>query len=318
MINRRSFFNRTKIFLISLFLPMPLKKRLFANKENKLLKKNPESALILWFSQTGHTQLYGKLIAKILQSKGLEVRAHNIRDFDKKIINEFDIIVFGSPVYYLDIAEPLRKWMEIMPEIKGIPVASYSTFGGPGHNQYNTACNILELAEDKGGIPVGMSFFGNMSTYAPTWSIGNTERILKYSHLPNEVTYTNVRSFSNRILENVKKGISLEIDHEFSLFDILKPFSSAWTTKLMITDHRIDPEKCIQCGTCVKVCPAGAIDLDTNKVDTGACIACMGCVNNCPVQAVHMKFMGSNVYGFNKFLKDSNVEITGPEELQEK
>ena len=34
--------------------------------------------------------------------------------------------------------------------VNGTPVAAYSTFGGPGDNQYNTAWYLLELLAKKG------------------------------------------------------------------------------------------------------------------------------------------------------------------------
>lgn len=43
---------------------------------------------------------------------------------------------------------------------------------------------------------------------------------------------------------------------------------------------------CVQCGTCAKECPAGAIDpTDAKKVDSKKCNSCMRCVAVCPHQA---------------------------------
>ncbi len=316
MQNRRSFLQKAIIISAAILVPAFIKRRIFAEKQNRMKAKNPRRAAVLWYSQAGHTERVGKLIAKRWQMAGLSVDASDIRDFDAKTITEFDLIAIGSPVYYLEVPENVREWISSMPETDGIPVASFVTFGGPGHNQHNTACEILELSSKRGGVPAGMSTFGNMSTFALTWSSGNSARVLEYKHLPNEVTYTSVRAFASEILKRVRHGEAFKIDTEFSFFDLLKIFNSWWFTKLMLSNHRIDPEKCIKCGTCVKKCPVGAIDLDTNKVDTSKCIACMGCVNNCPVQAVCMKIMGDDVYGFNRFLKDNNIIIKEPEELR--
>ena len=87
-----------------------------------------------------------------------------------------------------------------------------------------------------------------------------------------------------------------------------------WGTKLFISNHTIDGSKCIQCGTCLKKCPVGAIDLEKNHVNTDACIACLGCVNNCPASAVHMEFMGKKVYGYYDFLEGNHIQIHLPEE----
>ena len=54
-----------------------------------------------------------------------------------------------------------------------------------------------------------------------------------------------------------------------------------------------DSGRCIDCGSCVSVCPASAfeIDMDTWDVnlDTGKCVACGFCVTACPTHAVTLK-----------------------------
>lgn len=56
----------------------------------------------------------------------------------------------------------------------------------------------------------------------------------------------------------------------------------------------LDPEKCILCGRCGKVCPAGAITLSTTsttksvRIFVGHCIFCSECSMICPVGAITM------------------------------
>lgn len=45
-------------------------------------------------------------------------------------------------------------------------------------------------------------------------------------------------------------------------------------------------EKCLKCGKCEKVCPAGCIDAKRGVVDNGRCVRCMDCLAACPVDAV--------------------------------
>ena len=59
----------------------------------------------------------------------------------------------------------------------------------------------------------------------------------------------------------------------------------------------LDPEKCILCGRCGKVCPAGAITLSTTsttksvRIFVGHCIFCSECSMICPVSAITMTKM---------------------------
>ena len=53
----------------------------------------------------------------------------------------------------------------------------------------------------------------------------------------------------------------------------------------------IDKTKCISCGTCVAICPVGAISFDKvgkAVIDTNKCIRCGACQASCPVNAIDL------------------------------
>ncbi len=52
----------------------------------------------------------------------------------------------------------------------------------------------------------------------------------------------------------------------------------------------IDKDKCIGCGTCVAICPVGAISFEDNKavIDKNKCIHCGACQASCPVEAIDL------------------------------
>ncbi len=54
----------------------------------------------------------------------------------------------------------------------------------------------------------------------------------------------------------------------------------------------VNEQKCIGCGTCVNMCPVGAISFDKNgkaKIDPKLCIKCKTCEGVCPVSAITIK-----------------------------
>jgi hypothetical protein len=49
------------------------------DSKKPLKSKHPQTALILWYSQAGHTERNGRLIGKVLEQAGLTVTALDIR-----------------------------------------------------------------------------------------------------------------------------------------------------------------------------------------------------------------------------------------------
>jgi len=263
----------------------------------------PENALVVWFSQTGHTGKIGGSIAQCWEAEGIEVDSGDYRELGHTDLTHYDLVAIGSPVHYYGFAINMETWLDKVLLKPGTPVASFVAYGGTGDNQHNTACSLLELMAEKGGVPVGLETFSTMSTFAPTWALGGEERVLKYRDLPNEDTLRKSGRYAKKVLERVQKGESYLVDPEFSFSDWFKHKPSIWGTKLLIGTHRIDPGKCIGCGTCEKMCPVGAVKYESAAVDRDRCVACFGCINNCPAQAIEMTFMRRKVSGVQDFLK---------------
>lgn len=282
-------------------------------KKGHVLKK----AAVLWFSQTGHTQRHARLIAKVWKKKGLAVAASDIRDFDRKTITDYDLILLGTPVFYYDTPGYVKEWISALPPINQIPVAAFVTFGGPEGDQHNAVCTILELFSQKGGVPVGLRTFMNMATFPISWSNNAiAKNILDNRHLPDEKTYSEVRSYAESIIEQVNLGYAVPVQKRVTLRRLSTFFSPIWWTKRLIEQHSIDTEKCTKCGICEEKCPANAIFPEAGQVDWQRCVMCFGCLNNCPEQAVVMEYKGRKLFGFKELLKRKHITIKMPTELQ--
>ena len=280
--------------------------------DNTFKTTRPATALVIWYSQTGNTGRVGRAIASAWKKAGLKVEHGDYRDIDRTTLGKYDIIGLGSPVYYYEVPQNFREWLDGMPRIDGTPVATFVTFGGEGGNQHNTVCELAGLLAQKGGVPAGTGEFSCMSSYALTWSSGNSERVLKYRDRPGPGTYSAAGKYAGEILARVAEGKTAGVTGNFSMRNIIKGGPSISGTKLFITGHRVNTAKCISCGRCRRACTAGAIDPEKGTVDTDKCIACLGCINNCPAGAVEMRFLGKEVYGYGEFVKRNNITLSDP------
>ena len=55
---------------------------------------------------------------------------------------------------------------------------------------------------------------------------------------------------------------------------------------------KIDPNVCVNCGTCEPDCPVGAISGEVKQahvIDQATCIKCGACMDNCAFNAISRK-----------------------------
>lgn len=313
MDTRRDFIKKSAIIGTALCLPAALTRECFASYP-ELKTRAPKKALILWYSQTGHTQRYARLIGCLLKSKNIAVDEREFQETDKNILRDYDLIIVGTPVFYYDTPSNISEWLEKIPYIKGTPVAAFVSFGGPEGNQHNASCHLLKMLAKKGGVPVGRDAFRNIPSYpTPEWNSANQ---ISGQHLPNAATFEQVRRFVRDTLERISRGETIAIGYEIALREPLRSLPLVWLNKRVINKHSVDASKCINCGTCVRKCPTKAINPFEQTVDRSRCLACFGCLNNCPADAVVMEYGGKRLYGFFEYLKRNNIKIKEPEEFK--
>jgi ferredoxin/flavodoxin len=312
MDTRREFIKKSAVASTVLCLPVTLTRESRAAYPN-LKTRNPQRALVLWYSQTGQTRRYARLIGCILKGKGLAIDVRDMQEFDKNGLTNYDLIIVGTPVFYYDTPANVREWLEIIPSIQGTPVAAFVSFGGPEGNQHNASCHILNLLADKGGVPVGRDAFRNIPSYpTPKW---NSPNQISGQYLPNAATFDQVRHFTTDILERIKHGETVSVNYEFAFREGLRALPLVWLNKKAISKHTVDTQKCIGCQTCARKCPTKAINPSRQMVDRDKCLACFGCLNNCPAEAVVMEYRGERLYGFPEYLKRNKITIMEPPEF---
>lgn len=312
MDTRRDFIKKSAVLSAAFCLPISRASEGMAAYP-ALKTRSPRKVLILYYSQTGHTQRYARLIRCILKGKNMTVDEREFQETDPRILPHYDLVFVGTPVFYYDTPSNVVEWLEKIPSITGTPVAAFVSFGGPEGNQHNASCHILKIMANKGGVPVGRDAFRSVPSYpTPKWDSANQR---SGQHLPNAATFDQVRRFVLNTLARISRDETIPIGYEVAPREVLRLLPLVWMNKKMINKHTVDAQKCIGCGTCVRTCPTKAIDPFQTIVDRDKCLACFGCLNNCPADAVVMEYRGEPLYGFREYLRRNNITIMEPPEF---
>ena len=129
--------------------------------------------------------------------------------------------------------------------------------------------------------------------FAPLYKYGNnilayfSERAGNYSFYTVDVWLTSVGAFAVAVLTFVTvsvfawksgRGYCNTICPAGAALAIISKFSR---TKL-----RIDKNKCVNCGACIKNCKAGCIDPVNKDIDYLRCVSCFNCIDCCSKKAM--------------------------------
>ena len=131
-----------------------------------------------------------KKIAEVM-AETLDADLFDLKDVNKDIIKEYDLIGFGSGIYYYKPHKKLRKFVESMDDVENKKAFHFSTSGDGKYNDW------LEKNLSKKGFEV-MGEFHCKGYYA--YSIkGMISRKGLNKGRPNEKDLLNAENFANQI-----------------------------------------------------------------------------------------------------------------------
>lgn len=242
---------------------------------------------LFFFSGTGNTWWVSKEIAEEFRKKSHNVTLYPIDSLRlrnngtiKRIIESSDIIGFGYPIYNSDIAEPMKDFIENLPELEKKPkyIFSFCTQMFMGGNAGAFIARFLEKSEI------------TKQNYKLRWA---AHFIMPCNlNLPPYVTIP-TKPKIDKILASEKKYISRFVekilkDHPWieggfkivnSMFSLKFP-----THKKML---EIDLSKCNECNLCIEICPAKNIVAEPKNYHIrNSCYFCARCLNFCPKFAI--------------------------------
>ena len=195
-----------------------------------------------------------------------------------------DVVLISGPVYGGKLA-PIAK--QRLGGMKGagtrcIVVAVY------GNRAFeNAVTDFASFVEERGFTVVGVGAFVGEHSYS-------TDETPIAAGRPDAADMEEARKFGRAIGEKITADTLAKIDAA-GLKDIPAPAESLANFKAFVMDYQrqqaesprvylpvVDEELCNGCGSCVDVCPTGAIAADGIGLDAAKCIKCCACVKECP------------------------------------
>lgn len=132
-------------------------------------------ALVVYYSRTGNTKKMADRVAAGLKKAGLETDLKKAEETNPKDLLSYDLIVFGSPVYYGTMAWPLKKLIDESVEyhgrLRGKVAGAFASSGNPSGGKETAVLDILKSLLIHGMIVQGDhkgDHYGPASVGAPS------------------------------------------------------------------------------------------------------------------------------------------------------
>jgi flavodoxin len=179
--------------------------------------------LVTYFSQTGNTEKVAEAIFDEV-SRNHDSKLKKLKEVKEEKLDDYDLIFIGSACHSSDVAPPVKKFLENLPDTPSFKIAGFVTHAtytadGPEyrvqvHEQWSGKClSTLENSSKAKKIQF-LGFFSCMGKPSPAIEqfiakevIPDEEQLDLYmkevSTHPNDVDLEDARAFCRSVLERV-------------------------------------------------------------------------------------------------------------------
>ncbi|MHA1746215.1 MAG: EFR1 family ferrodoxin [Promethearchaeota archaeon] len=254
--------------------------------------------LILHFSGTGNTAFIGRYLASHLTSQlghlEVEITKASIETTPVEQLKEYELIVFGFPVFELSAPQIVHEYLDQIPHVESKGVFLFCTMGLAAGNAIRKVFayfnikgfNFLGYAKMKMPGTDGLAMLNEDSSYVKKALQRNYEEIQSADALIHQIV---------SVVKDLEKGGDLGQYHESppinfldSVFGWILHLIYVVMVKYMKKRYWVD-NSCNKCNLCVKICPVGNITMEPSGIQFhDHCVVCLRCVHQCPQQAIQI------------------------------
>ncbi|WP_319522023.1 EFR1 family ferrodoxin [uncultured Desulfosarcina sp.] len=244
-----------------------------------------KTAFVVYCSPAGSTRHVAEVIAASLKENSVTVHTLDLGSaadpapFVEQLqaAGEGGCLFVGSPVYRDVAVPPVMAFLNQLPPVSGLAAVPFVTWGGATSGL--ALWQMGQALQGKGFVLAGAAKV--LGIHSMMW---NDDSPVGQGH-PDADDDRQIRELVDRLAQGNASSLSLDTLDGLSAEDsgeVRKKLDGPWQN----VPKTIDEEKCTQCGTCVQVCPAGAVALDPLPVFGATCFDCFNCVRECPESAI--------------------------------
>ncbi len=236
-----------------------------------------EKVKLVYYSPTGTSE---KTVKAIQQGIGIEYDTIDLTLSNSEMkthnLGEKDLAIIAAPVYSGRVAPTAAKRLKKL-NGKNTPAILVAVYGNRAFE--DALVELKDITEPNGFKIIGAGAFIGEHSFDTSDTPIATGR-------PDSEDLKKAIAFGEKIKQKLD---AKEIDEPAIPGN--HPYKEGGKTggRSPITD----PDKCILCGKCAKVCPTGCITVtDVVETEIDDCTACTACVKVCPTWARHWEHEG--------------------------
>jgi flavodoxin len=158
------------------------------------------SVIILYSYHHKNTEKVAQVIAKVI---GAETKTSEQADF--KALGNFDLVGFGSGVYYGKLGKPILELADKIPQATDKKAFIFSTSGRAGKSAAKFHQPLKEKLQSKGYTVVGEFNCAGFDTFGPLKIVGGTHK-----GRPNEEDLRQAEAFAQSLVKNETPAVFLD------------------------------------------------------------------------------------------------------------
>lgn len=187
-----------------------------------------------------------------------------------------EVVVVGSPTYAGKLPNKLMPTFQTNLAGNGAAAVAVVLFGNRSYD--NSLAELTAILQNGGFRMAGAAACVAQHAFAEKLAAGR----------PNQEDLAFIKTFAGQVAEKIRKGdltAELQVPGDAAAPYYVPKDEQGQPAKFLKATPKTDPDKCVNCGTCARLCPMGSVSAENVSQVTGICIKCQACIHHCPTGA---------------------------------